>query len=85
MHEMASKRLQRQIADGRVTLFVGEAKAIPLPDNSVDKLYHLNVCYFFDPLDVTLREIGRVLKPGGSLSVLSFLVTYTSLVRSAHS
>jgi SAM-dependent methyltransferase len=43
----------------------GDAKRIALPDASVDKIVHMNVCYFFDPLDATLQELLRVLKPGG--------------------
>jgi SAM-dependent methyltransferase len=36
-----------------------------LNDNSVDKIFGMNVVYFLHPLDSYIREIKRVLKPGG--------------------
>jgi len=35
-----------------------------LEDNSVDKLFAMNVVYFLDPLELYLKEIHRVLKAG---------------------
>jgi SAM-dependent methyltransferase len=67
MYQQSTSRLQTQISSGRVELHVGEATRLPLPDNSVDKVFHMNVCYFFDPLDATLREIHRVMRPGGTM------------------
>ena len=37
----------------------------PLENESIDKVLAVNVIYFLDPLDSYLREILRVLKPGG--------------------
>jgi len=36
-----------------------------LQDNSVDKIFAMNVVYFLDPLPEYLNELLRVLKPGG--------------------
>jgi ubiquinone/menaquinone biosynthesis C-methylase UbiE len=36
-----------------------------LNDESVDKMFAMNVVYFLDPLSIYLQEIHRVLKPGG--------------------
>ena len=38
-----------------------------LADGSVDKVMAINVVYFLDPLADYLRELHRVLKPGGRL------------------
>lgn len=38
-----------------------------LEDDSVDRVFGMNVIYFLDPLDAYLNEIKRVLKPGGKL------------------
>ena len=63
MHAMASERLKEEIKAGQVQLSVGEASSLALPSESIDKVYHMNVCYFFEPLDATLLEIKRVMKP----------------------
>ena len=58
-------RVKNEISSGQVQLMLGDARALDIADDSVDKIVHMNVCYFFDPLDATLRELKRVLKPGG--------------------
>ena len=35
----------------------------------MEKIVHMNVCYFFNPLHDTLLELKRVLKPGGSIHI----------------
>jgi SAM-dependent methyltransferase len=46
-----------------------DCKKMPYLENeSVDKIFGLNVVYFLDPLPVYLEEIHRVLKPGGFVS-----------------
>ncbi|CAB9517360.1 Methyltransferase domain [Seminavis robusta] len=43
-----------------------DCKQMPyLQDNSVSKMFGMNVVYFLDPLPEYLNEIHRVLKPGG--------------------
>ena len=48
-----------------ITWVEGDAHNIPLQDNSVDLIYSNLVIQWFDPLDVAIKEILRVLKPGG--------------------
>jgi SAM-dependent methyltransferase len=48
----------------------GLAEAIPLPDGSVVAVTVADAFHWFDQ-DVALDEIGRVLRPGGGLAVLS--------------
>lgn len=38
-----------------------------LEDSSVDKIFAMNVIYFLDPLADYLKELHRVIKPGGVL------------------
>ncbi len=64
----------RRIADRRagptVRLVEGIGEQLPLPDASVDSaLCALVLCSVTDPVAV-VREIGRVLRPGGVLCVL---------------
>mmetsp|Transcript_32880 Transcript_32880/g.46719 ORF Transcript_32880/g.46719 Transcript_32880/m.46719 type:complete len:236 (+) Transcript_32880:112-819(+) len=53
----------------RVEIYPDDCKAMPfLEDESVDKIFAMNVVYFLDPLEEYLTEIRRVLKPGGVVS-----------------
>lgn len=51
----------------------GDAHKIPLQDQSVDFIYSNLVIQWFDPLDEAIKEMLRVLKPGG-------LLIFTTLV-----
>jgi ubiquinone/menaquinone biosynthesis C-methylase UbiE len=53
-----------------VSLHVGTAQAVPLPDRSVDVL-HARWAYFFGPgCEPGLREIARVVRRGGTAFVI---------------
>ena len=53
------------ISAGRVEYHLAEADHIPCLDTAIDRAFAVNVIYFWaDPVPV-LREIRRVLKPGG--------------------
>jgi len=43
----------------------GDANSIPLQSNSVDLIYSNLMIQWLDPLDIAIKEILRVLKPGG--------------------
>src|SRR5262245_49983120 len=65
MCRMAARRNRREIAAGRVELRQGSADALPYPDSSFDKVLSVHTLYFWSDLVRPLREIARVLKPGG--------------------
>ncbi|XP_072558385.1 uncharacterized methyltransferase YdaC-like [Paramormyrops kingsleyae] len=64
MHQLATKRVKELIACGKVTLHHGNVAAMPIPDNSVDKVYHCNCYYFWPDLREGSQEILRVMKSG---------------------
>ncbi|HEY3376987.1 MAG TPA: methyltransferase domain-containing protein [Armatimonadota bacterium] len=69
MRQVARKRNAAAIRAGQVELKQGEVLSMPYADASFDKIYTIHCFYFWaKPLDV-LREIQRVLKPGGLLAV----------------
>jgi ubiquinone/menaquinone biosynthesis C-methylase UbiE len=65
------QQLQVALGDGAFELYDADAKNMPfLADNSVDKMFAMNVVYFLDPLAEYLKEIYRVLKPNGAGTVV---------------
>uniref|UniRef100_A0A3B3SKL0 Zgc:194242 n=1 Tax=Paramormyrops kingsleyae TaxID=1676925 RepID=A0A3B3SKL0_9TELE len=66
MHQLATKRVKELIACGKVTLHHGIMAVMPIPDNSVENVYHCNCYYFWPDLREGSLEILRVMKSGGS-------------------
>jgi SAM-dependent methyltransferase len=60
-------------ARGRVELRGGEAGALPLADGEVDAAFaHMVLHYLPSPVDA-LREMARVVRPGGVVVVVDFV------------
>ncbi|TDP44898.1 class I SAM-dependent methyltransferase [Zavarzinia compransoris] len=59
------------VAAGRLHLDQGDAGALPYADGRFDRVYCLNAFFFFpDPARAT-AEMARVLKPGGTLAIIT--------------
>jgi ubiquinone/menaquinone biosynthesis C-methylase UbiE len=71
MVEIAAARNRPLIDAGCVDVVLAPVESLPFADYSFDKVLCVHVLYFWKDLDVALREISRVLKPGGRLG-LSF-------------
>jgi len=69
MVRMATCRCRRFIEQGRVRLEVGDSSRLPFPANHFDKAYAVHTIYFWADPVAHLREIHRVLKPGGTLAI----------------
>lgn len=67
----ASRKLEPLIQAGRVELRQGDSSRLPYPDATFDTALTVHTLYFWDDPQSHLREIHRVLKPGGRL-VLGF-------------
>ena len=75
-----SKKMAKIAEERGVKVLEGVAEAIPLPDNSYDfALFVTTVCFVDDPLR-SLREIFRILRPGGHI-VVGFIDKETPLGR----
>jgi demethylmenaquinone methyltransferase / 2-methoxy-6-polyprenyl-1,4-benzoquinol methylase len=58
--------------EGRIELVRGEAEALPLDDRSVDALVHTYLLRYVDDPPAVLRELARVVRPGGTVAALEF-------------
>ena len=87
MLRQASRRNAAAITAGRVELCLGDASALLYPDNTFHKIFATNVVYFWKNPLANLRELRRVMKPGGRLALyviakedlLKFKVTQTGV------
>jgi demethylmenaquinone methyltransferase / 2-methoxy-6-polyprenyl-1,4-benzoquinol methylase len=57
----------------RVPLAAGRAEQLPFPDASFDALTFTYLLRYVDDPAATLQELGRVVKPGGTMASLDFL------------
>jgi SAM-dependent methyltransferase len=67
MVRLARRRLRRDIAAGRAEVSLASSAEIPHPDQRFDAALAVHVVYFWDDPVADLREILRVLRPGGRL------------------
>jgi SAM-dependent methyltransferase len=69
MVQAARKRNAGAIKAGRMDLKQGDVAALPFPDDSFNKAFSIHSIYFWiKPVD-GLKELRRVLKPGGLLAI----------------
>jgi ubiquinone/menaquinone biosynthesis C-methylase UbiE len=70
MIEIAGQRNRPLIAAARVDVVLSSVESLPFPDDMFDKAQCVHVLYFWKDIEMSLREIARVLKPGGRLGLL---------------
>jgi demethylmenaquinone methyltransferase/2-methoxy-6-polyprenyl-1,4-benzoquinol methylase len=62
----------RRRVPAQVTLVEGEAGNLPFPDTSFDALTFTYLLRYVDDTAATLRELARVVRPGGTIAGLEF-------------
>jgi len=67
MLSVARRHLRRAIDAGTARVDRGDAGAIPHAGEAFDKAFSVHSVYFWPDLDAGLRELRRVLRPGGEL------------------
>ena len=71
MVQIAIEKNQEAVSEGRVEIVVGNAESLPWGDNSFTCAAAANVFFFIGKPMVVLKELHRVLKPGGRLVITS--------------
>jgi demethylmenaquinone methyltransferase/2-methoxy-6-polyprenyl-1,4-benzoquinol methylase len=72
MLEVGRQKVARLKLNSRITLRGGDSEALPFSDNQFDAITVAFGVRNFENLESGLREMRRVLKPGGKLVVLEF-------------
>ncbi len=70
MTEIAVERNRKLVKARRIDVAIASADDLPFPDGAYDKALCVHVIYFWKDIDAALREIARVLKPGGRLALI---------------
>ncbi|MEA2145467.1 MAG: demethylmenaquinone methyltransferase / 2-methoxy-6-polyprenyl,4-benzoquinol methylase, partial [Solirubrobacteraceae bacterium] len=65
----------------RVTLVTGEAERLPFADGEFDALTFTYLLRYVDDRPGTMRELARVVKPGGRIGMLEFGVPQAPALR----
>ena len=67
----------------RVTFVQGEAERLPFDDGHFDALSFTYLLRYVDDRDATMRELARVVRPGGRIGMLEFGVPSQPVLRAA--
>lgn len=66
---------------GRISLMTGQAERLPFADGEFDALSFTYLLRYVDDRAATMRELARVLKPGGRIGMLEFGVPAQPVLR----
>ena len=83
MTARARRRFRREIAAGRLRVSEAPVEAIPFGDASFDRVVSVHTIYFWPDAQGGLREIARVLRPGGRLVLATATKEYLSQRRAS--
>jgi demethylmenaquinone methyltransferase / 2-methoxy-6-polyprenyl-1,4-benzoquinol methylase len=66
------ERVERAGLTGCIELGEGNAESLPFPDAGFDALTFTYLLRYVDDPDATMRELVRVVRPGGTIAMLEF-------------
>ena len=81
MLEMGRKKLAEKGLGSKIELLFGDSEQLPFPDKTFDAAMVAFGVRNFGDLDKGLREINRVLQPGGKLVILEFSNPQSFLIK----
>lgn len=69
MLDLAAAENAAAVAEGCLQLHLGDCEKLPFEPGSFDRVLCVHTAYFWNDPEVCLREIARVLRPGGRLAL----------------
>jgi demethylmenaquinone methyltransferase / 2-methoxy-6-polyprenyl-1,4-benzoquinol methylase len=72
MLETGRRRVEAASLEGRIELVEGVAERLPFEDASFDALTFAGLIRYVDDPRVTMRELARVVRPGGGIAMFEF-------------
>jgi demethylmenaquinone methyltransferase/2-methoxy-6-polyprenyl-1,4-benzoquinol methylase len=72
MLQAGLRAIEKRSLDGRIQLTQGRAEHLPFPDGTFDTVVFTYLLRYVQDPGATIRELSRVLKPGGELLSLEF-------------
>ncbi len=69
MVKQASKLNSRAIEGGRIELRRADVSSMPYNDEAFDKVFAVNIIYLWPDLESPVKELRRVMRPGGLLAL----------------
>ena len=81
MMAVGRRKVERLRVTGKVAFVYGNAQAMPFDDASYDGVTCAYGCRNFSDLDAGLKEMYRVLKPGGQVTILEFSYPKNPFIR----
>ncbi|MGH8995134.1 MAG: class I SAM-dependent methyltransferase [Acidimicrobiales bacterium] len=83
MLRQGALRVTRAGLGDRIDLVEGRAERLPFPDGAFDAMTFTYLLRYVDDPAATLRELARVVKPGGHVASLEFLAPPSPVWRAA--
>jgi demethylmenaquinone methyltransferase / 2-methoxy-6-polyprenyl-1,4-benzoquinol methylase len=82
-HMLAGARARATAQPGNPTFIQGEAEHLPFADGEFDALTFTYLLRYVDDRAATMRELARVVKPGGRIGMVEFGVPQSVPLRAA--
>ena len=82
MLAQAQQNIRRNRKESSISLVQGRAENLPFSDNTFDAVIFTFLLRYVEDIDTTLKEIVRVLRPGGQVASLEFYAPEGLVIRS---
>lgn len=72
--DWGNRFLKEEGLSAKAEVILGSATDMPFENDSIDRMISIEAAFHFDTRDVFLKEVLRVLKPGGILSLADLII-----------